>query len=157
MQRTGLRLLINYILSDIEERDSWQIINEDILSSKCAQCHYGGSFYAETSDLILTEEIAYSQLINRTPNNTSAAIDDLVLISGDAGLLGLLQSYFWEKINIKNENHFYSEHPQYGELMPLGGPFLTNGELNFIKQWLWEGAPESGAAVDPIILNDQNI
>ena len=44
-----------------------------------------------------------------------------------------------EEKRIKNENHFYSEHPQYGELMPLGGPFLTNGELNFIKQWLWGG------------------
>ncbi len=150
-------ILINYILNDVEERDSWQIINEDILSSKCAQCHYGGSFYAETSNLILTEEIAYSQLINRSPNNTSAADDNLVLISDEAGLLGLLQSYFWEKINIKNENHFYSEHPQYGELMPLGGPYLTNGELNFIKQWLREGAPENGSVVDPIILNDQSV
>ena len=150
-------ILINYILNDVEERDSWQIINEDILSSKCAQCHYEGSFYAETSNLILTEEIAYSQLINRSPNNTSAADDNLVLISDEAGLLGLLQSYFWEKINIKNENHFYSEHPQYGELMPLGGPYLTNGELNFIKQWLREGAPENGSVVDPIILNDQSV
>ena len=154
---TDVVILINYILSDTEERDSWQIINEDILSIKCAQCHYEGSFYSETSDLILTDNAAYSQLINRIPNNTAAANDGLVLISGDTGLLGLLQSYFWEKINIKNENHFYSEHPQYGELMPLGGPFLTNGELNFIKQWLWEGSPEFGSVVDPIILNDQSI
>ena len=150
-------VLINYILSDVEERDSWQIINEDILSTKCAQCHYEGSFYAEISDLVLTQEVAYSQLINRTPNNTSAANDNLALISDDVGLLGLLQSYFWEKINIKNEAHFFSEHPQYGELMPLGGPYLTNGEINFIKQWLWEGSPQVGAVVDPIILNDQSI
>ena len=149
-------ILVNYILSDLEERDSWQIINEDILSAKCAQCHYEGSFYAETSSLILTSDVAYSQLINKAPNNSFAADDNLVLISEDTGLLGLLQSYFWEKINIKNETHFYSEHPQYGELMPLGGPYLTNGELNFIKQWLWEGSPETGTVVDPIILNDQS-
>lgn len=150
-------ILVNYILTDQDNRDSWQIINEDILSLKCSQCHYDGSFYAETSNLILTQDIAYNQLLNRVPNNSSAADDNLFLISNNSGLLGLLQSYFWEKINIKNENHFYSEHPQYGELMPLGGPFLTNGELNFIKQWIWEGAPETGSIVDPIILNDLSI
>ena len=150
-------ILVNYILTDQDNRDSWQIINEDILSLKCSQCHYDGSFYAETSNLILTEDIAYNQLLNRVPNNSSAEDDNLFLISNSSGLLGILQSYFWEKINIKNENHFYSEHPQYGELMPLGGPFLTNGELNFIKQWIWEGAPETGSIVDPIILNDLSI
>ena len=154
---TDIIILVNYILSDEEVRGSWQIINEDILSLKCAQCHYEGSFYAETSDLILTQNVAYNQLINRVPNNSSAMTDELVLISNASGLLGILQSYFWEKINIKNENHFYTEHPQYGELMPLGGPFLTNGELNFIKQWIWEGAPENGIVVDPIILNDLSI
>ena len=41
-------ILVNYILTDQDNRDSWQIINEDILSLKCSQCHYGGSFYAET-------------------------------------------------------------------------------------------------------------
>ena len=72
-------------------------------------------------------------------------------------MLGLLLSYFWEKININNEAHFYSEHPQYGEIMPLGGPFLTNGELDFIEDWIWEGSPETGIVADPIILNDESM
>ena len=148
-------LLVNLILTpNIDNRHTWQIINEDILTPKCAQCHYEGSFYAETSNLILTEEIAYSQLLNRIPDNSSAIENGLTLLSNEGGMLGLLLSYFWEKININNEVHFYSEHPLYGELMPLGGPFLNNGELDFIEDWIWAGAPEEGVVADPLILND---
>ena len=148
--------LVNLILSSSETRGSWQIINEDILTPKCAYCHYEGSFYAETSNLTLTNDVAYNQLLNRNPDNISALDNNLVLVSDSGGLFGLLSSYFWEKININNQSHFYSEHPLYGEIMPLGGPFLTNGELNFIEDWIWEGAPQDGIVVDPIILNDQS-
>ena len=146
--------LINFILVSQDNRDTWQIINEDIMTPKCAICHYEGSFYSEISDLILTDDVAYQQLINRLPDNVSAAENGLELLSDEGGLLGLLLSYFWEKININNETHFYGEHPQYGEIMPLGGPFLTNGELDFIEDWIWQGAPEVGIVADPAILND---
>ena len=149
--------LVNIILFNDETRDTWEIINQDILTPKCANCHYPGSFFSETSNLVLTEDIAYEQLINRFPDNTSALNNGLVLLSNEGGLLGLLLSYFWEKININNESHFYSEHPLYGEIMPLGGPFLTNGELDFIEDWIWQGAPEVGIVADPIILNDNSI
>ena len=146
--------LVSIILTNSDTRDTWQIINEDIITPKCAMCHYEGSFYAETSDLILTEDIAYQQLINRTPDNQSAAENGLQLLSDEGGLLGLLSSFFWEKININNEAHFYSDHPQYGQIMPVGGPYLNNGELKFVERWIWEGAPTTGSVVDPIILND---
>jgi len=148
--------LVNIILTSSDTRGTWQIINEDIMTPKCAICHYEGSFYSEISDLILTEDVAYQQLINRTPDNYSASQNGLELLSDEGGLLGLLLSYFWEKININNEVHFYSEHPQYGEIMPLGGPFLNNGELDFIEDWIWEGAPENGIVADPAILNNQS-
>jgi len=148
--------LVNIILSNNENRDTWTIINEDILTPKCANCHYEGSFYSETSNLILTEEVAYEQLFNRPPDNNAALDNGLTLLSDQGGMLGLLLSYFWEKININNENHFYSEHYLYGEIMPLGGPFLTNGELDFIEDWIWEGAPDDGIVADPLILNDNS-
>ena len=43
--------LINIILTTSDTRDTWQIINEDILTPKCAICHYEGSFYTEISNL----------------------------------------------------------------------------------------------------------
>ena len=149
--------LVNLIISFSEDtRSTWQIINEDILSPKCSNCHYSGSFFAETSNLVLTPDVSYQQLINRLPNNNSADYNGLVLLSNGGGMLGLLQSFLWEKININNEVHFYGEHPQYGEIMPLGGPFLKNGELDFIEDWILAGAPEEGIVADPIILNDQS-
>ena len=42
-----------------------------ILTPKCASCHYDGAFFAETSDLILTSDLAYNQLLNRIPNLNS--------------------------------------------------------------------------------------
>ena len=51
--------------------------------------------------------------------------------SDEGGLLGLLLSFFWEKININNESHYYSEHTQYGEIMPLGGPFFKKWRIRF--------------------------
>ena len=148
--------LVNLIVNfEDETRSTWQIINEDILTPKCANCHYPGSFFSETSNLILTQDVAYEQLINKIPDNNSAQENNLVLLSNESGMLGLLKSLLWEKININNESHFYSEHPQYGEIMPLGGPFLKNGELDFIEDWIWAGAPEEGVVADPIILNDQ--
>ena len=149
--------LVNLILSNNELRDTWEIINEDIITPKCASCHYTGSFYAELSDLILEEDIAYEQLNNRAPNNQSANENGLTLLSNEGGLYGLLISYLWEKINVRNEIHFYNEHPQYGEIMPLGGPYLTNGELNFIEDWIWAEAPEIGIVADPLILNDNSV
>ena len=55
-------------------------------------------FFSETSNLVLTEDIAYEQLLNRVPDNTAANNDGLVLLSDEGGLLGLLSSFFfWEK------------------------------------------------------------
>ena len=149
--------LVNLILSNNELRDTWEIINQDIITPKCASCHYTGSFYSELSDLILEEDVAYEQLNNRAPNNQSANENGLTLLSNEGGLYGLLISYLWEKINVNNEIHFYNEHPQYGEIMPLGGPYLTNGELNFIEDWIWAEAPEIGIVADPLILNDNSV
>ena len=115
--------LVNFILNTNESRDTWQIINEDIITPKCSFCHYEGSSYSETSNLVLDVSQAYNQLINRVPDNESAKNDGLLLLSNEGGLLGLLTSFFWEKINITNELHFYSDHPQYAQLMPLGGPY----------------------------------
>ena len=64
-------------------------------------CHYEGSFYAETSDLILTQNVAYNQLINRVPNNSSAMTDELVLISNASGFAWDITELFWKKLLLK--------------------------------------------------------
>ena len=148
-------LLVNVILNASEEnRDTWEIVRDDIIVPRCASCHTAGSFYAEQSGLILTSDVAYEEIIN---TNTAALNDGLVQLSNDGGMLGVQLSYFWEKINIRDEEHYLGDHPYYGELMPLGGPFLTNGQLSFIEEWILAGAPQSGEVTDPALLADTTI
>ena len=112
--------------------DTWQVIQESILNPKCIMCHVDGTSFAEQSGLILTEDIAYEELINVTPTNIHAAEDGLELL-GTEGITSLYSSFLWEKINAPNSEHFYEDHPEYGSIMPLGLDFLTNGELEFIR------------------------
>lgn len=136
------------------ERDSWQIIQEDVLASNCVGCHTAGTAFSRQSDLVLTPDIAYEQLLNTPPHNSAAREDGLVRLS-DEGLPGLYKSYLWEKIYAQDQQHFYADHPQYGALMPLGGQVLTSGQLAFVRQWIEAGAPEVGAVADPALLADQ--
>ena len=141
-----------------DNRATWSIISEDILEPRCAgSCHASGTYFAEQTQLVLTSDVSYSEIINTTPINSSAISDSLVQISNDGGLYALQKSYLWEKINIRDQEHYYSEHPYYGELMPLGGPFLTNGQLNFIKSWIMAGAPDTGIVSDITLLTDTTI
>jgi hypothetical protein len=133
--------------------DTWGIIQETIWTPKCVMCHVGGASFAEQSGLILTESVAYEELINVTPTNIHAAEEGLELV-GTNGITSLYSSFLWEKINANNYEHFYEDHPEYGSIMPLGLDFLTNGELEFIRQWIIAGAPETGEVADESLLLD---
>ena len=136
--------------------DTWNIIQESILTPKCTMCHYSGSSFAEQSGLILTADVAYDELINVTPQNIHAADDGLELV-GRNGISSLYSSFLWEKINAPNYEHFYEDHPEYGSIMPIGLNYLTNGELEFIRQWIISGAPETGEVVDESLLSDTTV
>jgi len=116
-------------------QSSFEIIQQNILEPNCVACHQDGTSFARQSDLILTKEAAYSQLVNRLPKNQAALNDGLELV-GTKGLESFFESYLWEKINYPDFEHYYSDHSEYGELMPLGGPSLTNGELEYIRKWI---------------------
>ncbi len=151
-------LTIELILGgDFAGMSSWEIIQQEILDQSCISCHVTGNFYADQSGLILTADIAYEEMLNITPVNSSAAEDGLVILSDSGGLLALQTSYLWEKVDVWNQEHFYSDHPNYGSTMPMGGPFLTQGELNFIEQWIFEGAPDTGSVADVVLLNDDTM
>lgn len=135
---------------------SYALIQGEIWDKSCISCHLAGTSFATQSDLILTANVSYSQLINRAPANTSAMEDGLLLV-GDQGLESLYKSFLWEKINAPDQEHFYEDHPLYGSQMPLGGDPLTNGQLEFIRQWIISGAPENGKVVDLALLADESV
>ena len=136
--------------------DTWDIIQESIWTPKCVMCHDHGLSFAEQSGLILAEDVAYEELVNATPTNIHAAEDGLELV-GTNGITSVYSSFLWEKINANNYEHFYEDHPEYGLIMPVGLDFLSNGELEFIRQWIIAGAPETGEVADETLLLDTTI
>jgi len=147
-----LKRISNYLLVAVvffqsflfaQERSTWKAIQDEIMTPLCADCHQIGTTFSEQSDLLLTEDVAYEELVDVLPNNASARSDGLLRV-GSEGLASLETSYLWEKINAPNQEHFNTDHPYYGSLMPLGKPYLTNGQLEFIKEWILGGAPAEG-------------
>jgi len=133
----------------------WSTIQQQILTPNCTgACHSPGTAFARQSDLVLTGDVAYDQLVGRAPHNRAAA-DDGLLLAGTRGLPSLYTSFLWEKINAPDQAHFYDEHPQYGGQMPLGAPSLTNGELALIREWILAGAPREGTVADEALLQDK--
>jgi len=136
-----------------QEPSTWQTIQQQIFDRNCISCHAAGTYFARQSGLVLTSDVAYSQLVNVVPANAAAKGDGLLRV-GDKGLESLYKSFLWEKINAPDQEHFYRDHPQYGSLMPLGASPLTNGELEFIRRWIVAGAPQSGVVADRTLLQD---
>ncbi|WP_235296261.1 hypothetical protein [Portibacter marinus] len=137
----------------LEPQSSWQVIQQQILEPNCVDCHSAGTSFAKESGLVLTADVAYDQLVGRDPKNRAALNDGLELL-GTEGLPSLAKSFLWEKINVLDYEHLYNDHPGYGSLMPLGSKPLTNGELEYIRKWIVEGAPEDGFVADVELLND---
>ena len=131
---------------------TWDVIQATILNTNCVECHVAGSSFARQSGLILTPDVAYSQLVNRAPHNAAARTDGLFLV-GTEGLASVDKSFLWEKINAPNQLHYF-DHAGYGALMPLGKPPLTNGELEYVLQWILAGAPETEHVADQALLNN---
>lgn len=136
-----------------QDTSTWEVVQGQIFQTNCVSCHTAGNSFAVQSDLVLTADEAYEQLIDRAPKNDAARNDGLLLL-GTKGLESLYTSYLWEKINAKDQEHFYEDHTEYGEMMPLSAPFLTNGELAFIREWILAGAPETGVVADVALLED---
>ena len=155
VRRLTWTLFIALICGNSFAQDStWQTIQSHILDGNCANCHSAGSSFARQSGLELTADVAYEQLVDVVPTNPAARADGLQRISSTGGPVGLFQSYFWEKINTADQDHFYADHPNYGALMPLGDQSLTNGQLEFVKNWILQGAPQTGNVVDVSLLED---
>jgi hypothetical protein len=130
-------------------KDTWTLIQENILNPSCATsgCH------ASTSDpnysqhnLVLTAAVAYENLFNTSPKNAAAKAAGLLRVKeGD-----YVNSLLYQKIDCKAGSH-------YGAMMPLGGPNLTFGQIELIKEWIIKGAPKTGSVVDEHVLHNKQV
>ena len=139
-------------VTDVEREEStFDAIQTEIFDKNCTSCHAAGTSFAAQSGLVLTSDVSYRQLVDVPPTNSAAREDGLLRVSSK-GLEGLHRSLLWEKINAPNREHFLSDHPEYGSMMPLGAPPLTNGQIELIRQWILAGAPRDSMFVDAALL-----
>ena len=130
-------------------KDSWAIIQDDILTLSCATsgCHGSTSdaTYAQ-HNLLLNSTNAYENLVNVVSKNEAAKTAGLVRVKPGDYMMSLL----FQKIDCQTP-------AKYGATMPLGGTNLTSGQIEFIKQWIIKGAPKKGSVVDENILTSNAV
>ena len=130
-------------------KDTWAIIQDDILTLSCATsgCHGSTSDanYAQ-HNLLLNSTNAYENLINIISKNPAAKTAGLVRVKPGDYMMSLL----FQKIDCQTP-------AKYGAMMPLGGTNLTSGQIEFIKQWIIKGAPKKGSVVDENILTSNTV
>ena len=133
-------------------KDTWTIIQENILTPSCATsgCH------ASTTDatysqhnLILSAASAYDNLINKASKNAAALGDGFVRVKP----LDFAKSLLYQKIDCQAGQTAN----KYGATMPLGSQYLTFGQIEFIKQWIVKGAPKTGSVVEESVLTNNTI
>lgn len=122
-------------------------IQRDILTPQCANCHKTGSTDAKSSQLVLTADSSYQQLVGSASVQTFAKADGFPRVKpyrADSSLL-------YHKLAWIPGHHSRD----YGNLMPMGTTAgLTTGQLEFVRRWIEAGAPRTGTVVDTALLLD---
>ncbi len=102
---------------------------QPILNERCINCHAPGGFAQMVGiPWDFREDTAFDDLVNRI---SSQDADFTLVVPGDPD-----SSLMFLKVS--------SESPPVGEMMPLGGPPLTDSEVQLIRAWVEQGAVESG-------------
>jgi hypothetical protein len=136
---------------DIAEAPTFSNIQTQILDKNCATsgCHQSeadASFLQH--NLLLTSGKSYKNLLNVNPKNISAANDGLKRLIP----FNSKKSLLFQKLLFDGKDHNWKS---YGSLMPLGNDMLYKGQIEYIRQWIEAGAPETGIVADVSLLNDK--
>lgn len=104
-------------------------LQENIFGAICSGCHTGGT--APRGLRLDSEENSYTYLVNQTADEVPALMrvnpgkpDESYIIRKLEGAAGIV-----------------------GAQMPLGGPYLTQQQINKVRDWIANGAPRSGSGV----------
>jgi hypothetical protein len=134
------------------DESTFGYIQSKIFDQSCALsgCHLSekdGTFPQHR--LLLSKGKSYQNLLNADPANENALEDGLKRVSaGDPE-----NSFLLHKLHCDNDHHAHD----YGTLMPLGRDPLSKGQVEFIEQWITQGAPETGVIDADITLLDDNV
>ena len=133
-------------------KDTWAIINENMLTPTCATsgCHAANTDATYLQhNLVLSASEAYNNLIGIAAKNANATAAGLLRVKAGDNTKSLLLHKVDCTAGYGTAN--------YGAKMPLGGNYLSLGEIEFIKQWINKGAPKTGRVVDEAVLANKTI
>lgn len=135
---------------DVLPTGTFARIQRDILTPQCASCHTTGTTDAKTSQLVLTPDSSYQQLVGVSAVQPFAKADGFPRVKpyrADSSLL-------YHKLAWVPGHHSRD----YGNLMPMGTTAgLSTGQLEYVRRWIEAGAPRSGNVVDTTLLLDSRL
>ncbi len=101
---------------------------QPIFTANCTVCHRpGGIAHLQGIELALLEGESHAGLVNQR----SVQDPDLtIVVPGDSG-----SSLLFLKVS--------SNSPPVGERMPFGGPRLAQSDIDLIRDWIDQGAPNN--------------
>ena len=135
---------------------TYDVIQVEIFDNYCINCH---NLNVPSGNLILTSDTSYVSLVDEIPYHPGThGIENMKRVSSlsadpSSEHEGLYNSFLLEKIDWNNYDHFINEH-NFGFFMPMTEPYLTSGEINFIKEWIKAGAPDTGHVVSLSLLDN---
>ena len=125
-------------------------IQRTIIEPQCVSCHRAGTSDARTSQLVLSRDSAYVQMVGVASAQTVARADGMQRVKpfrADSSLL-------YHKLAWVPGHHSRD----YGTLMPMGvTQGLTSGQLEYVRRWIEAGAPRDGIVVDTAVLADARL
>jgi hypothetical protein len=105
-------------------------LQQNIFGAVCTNCHVGAS--APRGLRLDSEDNSYAFLVNQA----SGEKPDLMRVNpGNPG-----QSYLIQKLE--------GASGIVGGRMPLGGPYLTDAQINLVRTWITNGAPRTGTGLN---------
>ena len=128
---------------------SFDQLQRTVLTPTCATSECHASALPASGNLALTPAVAYDNLVNARPSSLSADRDGLkrvVPFKPDSSLL-------FQKVVLALAAH----NGEYGNVMPVGSPALTQGQVDFIRKWIEAGAPRSGVVADSTMLASKTL
>jgi len=128
---------------------SFDQLQRAVLTPTCAQSDCHASALPTSGNLALTPAVAYDNLVNVRPASLAADRDGLkrvVPFKPDSSLL-------FQKVVLSLAAH----NGEYGNVMPVGSPALTQGQIDFIKKWIEAGAPRGGVVADTTLLANKTL
>jgi len=125
-------------------------IQRTILDPSCAGCHTSGTSGARQSQLVLTADSSYQQLVGAPSLQPFARADGMLRVRAFRADSSLL----FHKLAWVPGHHSRD----YGLLMPSGTvQGLTAGQLEYVRRWIEAGAPRVGHVVDTAVLLDARL